>query len=376
MADRFDHPALRTRMERVQARHRELREALEDPQVASLPKRLQALGQEEAKLRPVVELYELWVAADSAVQEAEAMRREETLGEMQVYLEEEAREQGRQRDQLAARLQELLVPANRDAERDAVLEVRAGTGGDEAALFAADLLRMYLRYAERRGWTVDVVDQSATEGGGIKEVVAEVRGPGAYERLQFESGVHRVQRVPRTESQGRIHTSAASVVVLPEADDVEVELREEDLKVDVYRSTGPGGQSVNTTDSAVRITHLPSGLVVTCQDEKSQHKNKAKALRVLRARLFERLQAERDAELRVTRQSMVRSGDRSEKVRTYNFPEARLTDHRIDLKLHQLARILEGDLDPVVEPLLAAERARRLGEDHLPSPDRPGDGAA
>jgi len=376
VADRFDHPALRTRMERVQARHRELREALEDPQVASLPKRLQALGQEEAKLRPVVELYELWVAADSAVQEAEAMRREETLGEMQVYLEEEAREQGRQRDQLAARLQELLVPANRDAERDAVLEVRAGTGGDEAALFAADLLRMYLRYAERRGWTVDVVDQSATEGGGIKEVVAEVRGPGAYERLQFESGVHRVQRVPRTESQGRIHTSAASVVVLPEADDVEVELREEDLKVDVYRSTGPGGQSVNTTDSAVRITHLPSGLVVTCQDEKSQHKNKAKALRVLRARLFERLQAERDAELRVTRQSMVRSGDRSEKVRTYNFPEARLTDHRIDLKLHQLARILEGDLDPVVEPLLAAERARRLGEDHLPSPDRPGDGAA
>jgi len=363
VADPLDHPGLRARLDRVRERHRELQFELADPALPADPGRLQTLGREEARLRPVVELYRRWEAAGAALREAEAMRREEHGAEMQAFLDQEVRDQGRRRDARADELQAILVPADRDAERDAVLEIRAGTGGDEAALFAADLLRMYARYAERRGWAVEIVDQSLTEGGGFKEVVAEVRGPGAYQRLQFESGVHRVQRVPRTESQGRIHTSAASVVVLPEADEVEVELRDEDLKVDVYRSTGPGGQSVNTTDSAVRITHLPTGLVVTCQDEKSQHKNRAKALRVLRARLFERLQAERHRELRATRQSMVGRGDRSEKVRTYNFPEARLTDHRIDLKLHQLPRVLEGDLDPVVDPLLAAERARRLGDD-------------
>ncbi len=372
MADPLEHRELRARLERVRARYLEVRRSLEDAQSPPDPARLQALGREEARLRPVVELYARWEAAAAALQEAEAMRRDEPLAEMQAYLDEEVRHQDRQRGLLGAQLQALLVPADRDAERDAVVEVRAGTGGEEAALFAADLFRMYARYAERRGWTVEIVDQSFAEGGGFKEVVAEVRGPGAYERLQFESGVHRVQRVPRTESQGRIHTSAASVVVLPEADEVEVELRDDDLKVDVYRSTGPGGQSVNTTDSAVRITHLPTGLVVTCQDEKSQHKNRAKALRVLRARLYQRARAEREAELRATRQSMVGHGDRSEKVRTYNFSEARLTDHRIDLKLHQLPRILEGDLDPVVDPLLAAERARRLGDDGAPPPPAAG----
>ncbi len=363
MADPLEHPALRARLERVRARAREVEAELADPRTAADPQRLERLGREVARLRPVVELFGGWVATAADLAEAEAMRREERAPEMQGYLDEEVHALAQRTAALSRELQQRLLPADLDGERDAVLEIRAGTGGEEAALFAADLLRMYGRYAERRGWTVEVVDRSATEGGGLKEVVAEVRGRGAYERLRFESGVHRVQRVPRTESQGRIHTSAASVVVLPEADDLEVELRDDDLKVDVYRSTGPGGQSVNTTDSAVRITHLPTGLVVTCQDEKSQHKNRAKALRVLRARLYERLQAERNLELRSTRQSMVGHGDRSEKVRTYNFPEARLTDHRIDLKLHQLQRVLEGDLDPVVEPLLAADRARRLADD-------------
>jgi len=241
-----------------------------------------------------------------------------------------------------------------------VIEIRAGTGGEEAALFAADLLRMYLRFAERRRWHVEMLDSSPSEGGGLKEVMLEVHGKGAYGNLKFESGVHRVQRVPKTEAQGRIHTSAASVVVLPEVEDVEVEINEEDLKIDVFRSTGPGGQSVNTTDSAVRITHLPTGLVVTCQDEKSQHKNRAKALRVLRSRLYDRMKAERDAELQETRRSMVGRGDRSEKIRTYNYSDNRVTDHRIDLKLYQLSRVMEGELELVIAPLQQEEQARRL----------------
>jgi len=255
-----------------------------------------------------------------------------------------------------------LVPRDPNDDRNVIVEVRAGAGGDEASLFAADLYRMYARYAERRRWKIEVLSTSGSGSGGLKEVIAEVRGDGAYSRLKFESGVHRVQRVPVTEASGRIHTSTATVSVLPEADEVEIEIPEKDLRVDIYRSSGPGGQSVNTTDSAVRVTHLPTGIMVAIQDEKSQHKNRAKAMSVLRARLLEieqnRLAAERGDE----RRSQVGSGERSEKIRTYNFPDDRVTDHRAGLTVHNLPGLLEGDLDRVIEPLLEADQARRLGE--------------
>jgi peptide chain release factor 1 len=257
-------------------------------------------------------------------------------------------------------LRRLLIPKDPNDDRNTVLEIRAGTGGDEASLFAAELFRMYTRYAERHRWKVEVLSSSPTGLGGFKEVVALVQGTGAYSRLKFEGGVHRVQRVPVTETQGRIHTSAVTVAVLPEAEDVEVDIADKDIRVDVFRSSGPGGQSVNTTDSAVRITHLPTSLVVTCQDEKSQHKNKAKALKILRARLLDRARAEQQSEIAANRKAMVGSGDRSEKIRTYNFPQSRITDHRVNLTLHQLDRVLDGDLDPIVDALVTRAQAEAL----------------
>ncbi|WP_219894954.1 peptide chain release factor 1 [Aquisediminimonas profunda] len=253
-----------------------------------------------------------------------------------------------------------LLPKDAADERSAMLEVRAGTGGDEAALFAGDLFRMYSRYAEERGWKVELISASSAEMGGYKEVVASVTGQGVFARLKFESGVHRVQRVPVTESGGRIHTSAATVAVLPEAEDVDVQINDNDLRIDIYRSSGPGGQSVNTTDSAVRITHIPSGLVVIQQDEKSQHKNKAKALKVLRTRLYELERERLHSERAGTRKSMVGSGDRSERIRTYNFPQGRVTDHRINLTLHRLPEILEGQMDELIDALITADEAERL----------------
>ena len=261
---------------------------------------------------------------------------------------------------LDERLKALLLPRDPNDERNTVLEIRAGTGGDEAGLFAAELFRMYTRYAERHGWRIEVLSSSPTGIGGLKEVIALVQGEGAYSRLKFEGGVHRVQRVPVTETQGRIHTSAVTVAVLPEAEDVEIDLPEKDLRIDVFRSSGPGGQSVNTTDSAVRVTHLPTGLVVTCQDEKSQHKNKAKALKILRARLLDRARQDQQATIAANRRAMVGSGDRSEKIRTYNFPQSRITDHRVNLTLHQLDRVLDGDLDPVVDALATKARSDAL----------------
>jgi peptide chain release factor 1 len=361
--------SIEPRLRALEERYDELSAQLSAPDAYADLDRVQRLSQEQAKLREVVEVGRAWREAQGAAREAEEMARAESDEAMRTMAEEEERVQRAAEHTAFERLRVLLLPSDPNDDRDVVVEIRAGTGGDEAALFAGDLFRMYLRYAERRRWSVEVLDQNESGAHGFKEVVFEVHGHGAYSRLKFESGVHRVQRVPETESQGRIHTSAASVVVLPEADDVEVDVNENDLKIDVYRSTGPGGQSVNTTDSAVRITHLPTGLVVTCQDEKSQHKNKAKALRVLRARLYDLAQAERQAELTATRRSFVGSGDRSEKIRTYNFPQSRVTDHRIGLTVHQLDKVLAGDLDVVIEPLMQEEQARRLLEEE-PAPAR------
>jgi peptide chain release factor 1 len=259
------------------------------------------------------------------------------------------------------KLKELLTPRDPNDEKNVILEIRAGTGGEEASLFAGDLFRMYTRYAEERGWKVEVLSMSSTGLGGIKEVIASVSGSGAWSRFKFEGGVHRVQRVPATEASGRIHTSAVTVAVLPEADEVEVNINEEkDLRIDVMRASGPGGQSVNTTDSAVRITHLPSGMVIICRDEKSQHKNKARALKILRARLLEKAHEEQDAKIAESRRSMVGTGDRSERIRTYNFPQSRVTDHRINLTLHQLERVLDGGLDPLIDALATQEQAQAL----------------
>ncbi|MGH7705588.1 MAG: peptide chain release factor 1 [Candidatus Dormibacteria bacterium] len=353
-------PGLEARLEAVRERSEAIARELEEPGVSGDPSQLERLGKEQAELRPVVEALAALHRAQAAEVEARKLVASEADPEMRGYLEAEARSEAERASERVDQLKLLLLPRDPDDDRDAVVEIRSGTGGDEAALFASDLMRMYLRFAERRGWRPELLDSSPTDGGGFKEVAFELHGKGAYGTMKFESGVHRVQRVPKTESQGRIHTSAASVVVLPEADDLDVEINDEDIRVDVFRSTGPGGQSVNTTDSAVRITHLPTGLVVTCQDEKSQHKNRAKALRVLRSRLYDLKQREREAELQETRRSMVGHGDRSEKVRTYNFAEARVTDHRIDLKLYQLPRVLEGELELLVGPLQAAEQARRL----------------
>jgi peptide chain release factor 1 len=280
--------------------------------------------------------------------------------EMQELAQAEVRALEERQNTLEAEIKRLLLPKDPNDERNVFVEIRAGAGGDEAALFAADLARMYQKYAERQRWRVEVMDASPTGVGGLKEVVLFVQGRGAWSRLKFERGVHRVQRVPATEASGRIHTSTVTVAVLPEAEDVDVKIDDKDLKVDVYRSSGPGGQGVNTTDSAVRITHLPTGLVVTCQDERSQLKNRAKALRVLRARLLERAQEEQAAAIAADRRSQVGTGERSERIRTYNVPQTRVTDHRIGLTIHRLPDVLEGDLDEIIEALAAAEQAEKL----------------
>jgi peptide chain release factor 1 len=288
------------------------------------------------------------------------MLEESDEADLTALAEEEVAALERRIGEVSARVRELLIPPDPLADRAAVVEIRAGTGGDEAGLFAADLMRMYRHLAERQGWKVDMMSVSEGIPGSIKEVIFTVHGTGAYGRLRYESGVHRVQRVPETESQGRIHTSAATVAVLPEAEEVDVQIDAQDLRIDVFRSSGPGGQSVNTTDSAVRITHIPSGLVVSCQDEKSQHKNKAKALKVLRSRLLDRKIAEHEAERARERKSQVGTGDRSAKIRTYNYPQGRVTDHRIGLTLYRLPEVLDGDLDELITALRLAEEEERL----------------
>ncbi len=335
---------------------------LSDPDLSSDPDRIRTLGLERAELEPVVEAAGRLRALREELDGVRELREQADDPELREMAEHEVRRLEEGLTQLAERARRLLLPKDPLHDRPAVLEIRAGTGGDEAALFASDLLRMYRRFAEREGWSVELLDLSEGIPGAIKEAIVLVRGKGVYGRLRYESGVHRVQRVPETESQGRIHTSAATVAVLPEAEDVDVEVDPGDLRIDVFRSSGPGGQSVNTTDSAVRITHEPTGLVVSCQDEKSQHKNKAKAMKVLRSRLLDRKLAEQEAQRSRERKAQVGTGDRSAKVRTYNFPQNRVTDHRINLTLHRLPEILDGDLDELLDALELAGQEERLEE--------------
>jgi len=335
-------------------------EALASPEVLSSPDKLRELGRERSHLEPVVRagtqlrgLLEELTGALEMVDESEDP-------EMKALAEDEAEDLSGRIEKLSAEVKQLLIPKDPLADRPAVIEIRAGTGGDEAGLFAADLMRMYRTWAERQGWSVELVNISEGIPGSIKEAIFTIRGRGVYGRLRFESGVHRVQRVPATESQGRIHTSAATVAVLPEAEEVDLQIDPNDLRIDVFRSSGPGGQSVNTTDSAVRITHIPSGLVVSCQDEKSQLKNKAKALKVLRSRLLDHMVAESEAVRARDRKTQVGTGDRSAKIRTYNFPQGRVTDHRIGLTLYRLSETLGGDLDELIAALQLADQEERM----------------
>jgi len=353
---------MREIIEGLSARRSELESELSRPELVADRDRFREVSREHARLSGILELGERWLDLDDQV----AGNRELLAGEDDPELLEMAREELPQLEadlaKVGAELEVALLPRDPNDDRDAILEVRAGTGGDEAALFAEEVSRMYVRFAERRGWKTELIGGTPGASGGMKEISHAIRGDEVYGVLRWESGVHRVQRVPATESQGRIHTSAVTVAVLPEAEEVDVKIDENDLRIDVYRAQGPGGQSVNTTDSAVRITHVPTGIVVQCQDEKSQHKNKAKAMTVLRSRLLEQAIAEQEAERSAERRSMVGTGDRSAKIRTYNFPQSRVTDHRIGLTVHSLDAIMQGELQEIVDAIREHRRQEALAE--------------
>jgi peptide chain release factor 1 len=343
----------------VEKRYEELERLMSDPGMLNLQREYSKLARERSDLEEIVVCFREWRKVEQEIQENRQLL-EENDEAIRELAKEEVNVLRLREEELSNRLKFLILPKDPNDSKNVIIEIRAGTGGDEAALFAGELYRMYARYAETRGWRVEILSSSPTGLGGFKEIILMVEGKGAYSRLKFEGGVHRVQRVPVTEGSGRIHTSAVTVAVLPEADEVELEIDPKDIRVDVFRSSGPGGQSVNTTDSAVRITHIPSGIVVSCQDEKSQHKNRAKGMKIMRARLLEKKQEEQRSEIAATRKLMVGSGDRSERIRTYNFPQGRLTDHRINLTIYQLERIMEGEIDEVVEGLITHYQAEAL----------------
>ena len=348
-------------LEEKKKRHHRLQELLADPAVIANNAEYQGYAKEMASLTPIVQEYNTYAKMSAELKDMEKVLSDKSHDkDFLLMAEEEKKRLEAAMKSSEARLEDLVLEKESGGDRDVIMEIRAGTGGVEASLFAGDLLRMYSRYAARMGWKVELIDSSLTEKGGYKEVIVSIIGKGAYGTLKFESGTHRVQRVPDTEASGRIHTSAATVAVLPEVQEVEIDIKPEDLRVDVYRAGGKGGQGVNRTDSAVRLTHIPSGLVVTCQDERSQLKNKARAMRVLRARLFDATKQAQDAKMSAARKAQVGSGDRSEKIRTYNFPDRRITDHRIGFTVHNLEGVLEGDLDEMVVALKAEEKKLRL----------------
>ncbi len=348
------------KLKSVVDRFEEITSKLSDPELAKERDTFRELSKERSELEPIVTKFNEWERLTSNFQQSKEILEESSDEELRELAAVEISELEDQIETLRQELLILLLPKDPNDEKNIILEIRAGTGGDEASLFAEDLFGMYIRFAEQKRWSIEIMSASHGTVGGFKEVIARIVGHGAYSLFKYESGVHRVQRVPQTETQGRVHTSTVTVAVLPEAEEVDVDINEKDLRIDVFRSSGPGGQSVNTTDSAVRITHLPTGLVVSCQDEKSQHKNKAKALTVLRARLLGIEQAKADAERSQNRKSQIGTGERSEKIRTYNYPQSRITDHRIGLTVYQLDTVLQGDLNVVLEPLIAHFRAEAL----------------
>ncbi|HZK17775.1 MAG TPA: peptide chain release factor 1 [Clostridia bacterium] len=348
------------RLKSIEERYEELGELLGDPEVLADMSRYQKYAKDHADLTDIVTVYREHRDVLEEIEDVKSLLDDELDEDMLEMATTELEELRAKRDKLTEKLKVLLLPKDPNDEKNVIIEIRAGTGGEEAALFASDLFRMYARYAETKSWKTEILGSSHTDLGGFKEVILLVEGKGAYSRLKFESGVHRVQRIPETESGGRIHTSAATVAVLPEAEEVDVEINPNELRIDLFCSTGPGGQSVNTTQSAVRITHLPTGIVVSCQDEKSQHKNKDKAMKVLRARVLDKIEEEQKQEIASNRKLQVGSGDRSERIRTYNFPQNRVTDHRIGLTLHRLEEILLGDMNQLIETLITTDQAERL----------------
>ncbi|RQD56261.1 peptide chain release factor 1 [Desulfonatronovibrio magnus] len=352
---------MQTKLEQLEQEYLQIESDLSDPEIFSDQDNYRRLSKSHADLAPVVHAFREFRDILSQIDENTELLRDKDP-EMRQLAEAEDKRLRQERDDLEERLKILLLPKDPMDEKNIILEIRAGTGGEEAALFAADLFRMYSRYAENNSWKVELLSVNETGTGGFKEVIASISGNYVFSRLKYESGTHRVQRVPETESQGRIHTSAVTVAIMPEAEEVDLKIDPNEIRVDVFRSSGPGGQSVNTTDSAVRVTHIPTGLVVSCQDEKSQHKNRAKAMKVLRSRLLSMMEEEQQKEMAATRKAQVGSGDRSERIRTYNFPQGRVSDHRINLTLYNLDAILEGQLDDIVEPLIQNFQAQALKE--------------